>query len=217
MPRPVKDWRTRLARELRAARRLFVLGIGNPGRADDGAGSLCVRLLARDLMRSPLLTCQGERPSAAKPSAPVGGPEAGEEYHRTSQRWLGFAPSDSSSRKPALEEVQVLDGGEVPESATRLIREFRPTHVLIIDAASAGYEPGTIFFINKNTIRDDDLTTHRLPLSHLVLYLEESIGCRVILLGIEPVEMSEGRPMSPAVRRSAAILAEALLDALRGR
>ncbi len=172
MPRPVKDWRVRLAREFRAARRLFVLGIGNPDRADDGAGSLCVQLLARDLRRSP--------------------------------------PSDSSSRKPALEEVQVLDGGEVPESATGLIREFRPTHVLIIDAASAGHEPGTIFFIDKKKIADEDITTHRIPLLHLVRYLEESVGCRVVLLGIEPGPTLWGSPMSRAVRNAAGILADAI-------
>ncbi len=98
MPGPVKDWRTRLAWELRAARRLIVLGVGNLDRADDGAGSLCAQQLERLLARSP-------RPAG-------------------------------QSGRTKLEALQVLDGGEVPESATGVIRNFRPTHVLIIDAAA---------------------------------------------------------------------------------
>jgi len=171
------DWRKRLRWEFRAAKRLFVLGVGNPGRADDGAGSLCVRLLQRKIADTQARTssCHGER--------------------RT------------------LEEIEVLDGGGVPESATGLIRKFRPTHVLIVDAAAGGQDRGTIFFINKKKIPDDDPTTHRIPLAHLVRYLEESVGCRVILLGIEPRCMSQGKPMSPAVRKSAEILADALEEA----
>jgi hydrogenase 3 maturation protease len=164
----VGDWRKRLARELRAANRLFVLGVGNPDRADDGAGNLCVRLLQRKM---------------------------------------------ANTNRRTLEEIQVVDGGEVPESATGLIRKFRPTHVLIIDAASAGHAPGTVFFINKKKISEDDLTTHRIPLSHLVRYLEESIGCGVILLGIEPRDLSQGKPMSSAVKRAVANLTDALEEA----
>jgi hydrogenase 3 maturation protease len=171
-----RDWRKRLVWELRAARRLFVLGVGNPDLADDGAGCLCVRLLGRRPARSPHIDGHGAR---------------GE-----------------------LEEIQVLDGGEVPESATGLIRKFRPTHVLIIDAAAGGHAPGTIFFMNKKKILDDDLTTHRIPLSHLVRYLEKSVGCRVILLGIEPGMIATGRTMSPEVNAAVLALSSALTDAL---
>jgi hydrogenase 3 maturation protease len=160
-----QDWRRRLARELRAARRLFVLGVGNPDLADDGAGSLCVRLLQRKM---------------------------------------------ADHRRLNMEEIKVFDGGEVPESATGLIREFRPTHVLIIDAAAAGRRPGTIFFISQNRIPEEDLTTHRLPLSQLVHFLEESVGCRVTVLGIEPGDASWGRPGSPAVKRAVKIIAGAI-------
>ena len=109
--------------------------------------------------------------------------------------------------------MKVLDGGEVPESATGIIRKFQPTHVLIIDAASAGHEPGTVFFVNKRKVPDDEITTHRIPFSHLVRYLEESVGCRVILLGIEPGDTQWGRPMSSAVSKSAEFLMDALEDA----
>jgi hydrogenase 3 maturation protease len=180
-----RDWPSRLARELRAARRLFVLGVGNRDRADDGAGSLCLRRLRKKLEAAEVT--RGKDSSHSLPR--------------------------ESSRSPGarrLLAVKILDGGEVPESATGVIREFRPTHVLIIDAVVGGHDPGTIFFVSRNKIPQEDLTTHRLPLSHLIRYLEETVGCRVIVMGIEPADLSAGRPMSGRVRKAAETLADGL-------
>lgn len=185
LSRSAQDWQTRLARELKAARRLFILGVGNRDKADDGAGSLCVRLLLRKI----------EEPEARRRKSPASAvpPES---------------PRNLNARR--LQAIKVLDGGEVPESATGTIRKFRPTHVLIIDAAAGGHEPGTIFFVSRKKIPEDDLTTHRIPLSHLVRYLEETIGCRVIVLGIEPKELSSGKPMSGQVRKAVETFADSL-------
>jgi hydrogenase 3 maturation protease len=166
-PDGLQPWRARLARELRAAGRLFVLGVGNRDRADDGAGSLCARILERKIR----------------------------------------------DRRRASSIIQALDGGEAPENATGAIRRFRPTHVLIIDAAAGGHEPGSIFFISRKQILDEDLSTHRIPLSRLAHYLEKSIGCRVLVVGIEPLDTAWGRPMSPAARKAAATLAESIARA----
>lgn len=180
-----QDWRKRLERELRPAKRLFVLGVGNPDRADDGAGSVLARRLRKNL-------------------------EAASRRHETLAAGAPAAWRKPAAKRRGLEAVQVLDGGEVPENATGVIRRFQPTHVLIVDAAAAGRAPGSIFFISKRKIPEEDLTTHRIPLSQLMRYLEESVGCRVILLGIEPGDTSPGKPMSPAVRKSCVILADAI-------
>jgi hydrogenase 3 maturation protease len=113
---------------------------------------------------------------------------------------------------PATRELQVLDAGESPENATGLIREFRPTHVLIIDVAVGGYQPGTIFVIDKTKIRQDDISTHRIPLAHLVRYLEESVGSRVVLVGIEPREVAWGKPVSATIRAAVTDLAAYLAE-----
>ena len=110
----------------------------------------------------------------------------------------------------------MIDAGETPENLTSLIREFRPTHVLIVDAAVAGYRPGTIFLVDRRKIRREDVSTHRLPLSLLARYLEESIGCRAILVGIEPTEVTWGKPVSPEVREAATELAAWLTETLTG-
>jgi hydrogenase 3 maturation protease len=174
------NWSREISRKLKGAERLFVLGVGNRRKGDDAAGSLCIRLLAREVTRR-------------KRSPSAGGEESGRPR--------------ASPRKPPALEFQVLDAGETPENATGLIRDFRPTHVLIIDAALGGFQPGTINVIDKEKIGDEDISTHRIPLVHLVRYLEESVGCRVIPVGIEPATLAWDEPVSPAVRKAASELA----------
>lgn len=184
------NWRKGISRELEKARRLFILGIGNSRKGDDGAGSLCIRLLTRELSPE-------KRPTGAPAEEP--------------------GPPRKSSRKIPPLEVQALDGGEAPESVTGCIREFQPTHVLIVDAALAGRRPGTIFTIDRKKISQEDVSTHRLPLSLLAQYLEETIGCRVILVGIQPKEIAWGKPVSAAVRTAAARLSAWVAEKLSSR
>jgi hydrogenase 3 maturation protease len=177
---PGQDWKRAISKRIKGAERLFVLGVGNPRKGDDGAGSLCARLLKRKI---------GQKGR----SAPAGDFRSG-------------CPGGKAGKLHPF-EVQVLDAGESPENATGLIREFRPTHVLIVDAALGGFEAGTIFIINRKKIAQEEISTHRIPLVHLVRYLEESIGCRVILVGIKPQEIAWGKPVSPAVKAGVARLA----------
>ena len=111
--------------------------------------------------------------------------------------------------------ICLLDGGEVPESLTGEIRKFGPSHVLIVDTASGGYEPGTIFLVDREKISQDDLTTHRIPLSLLVRYLEESVGCRVLIIGIEPCLLGLGEPLSDAVTKAVRLLSKRLAEILK--
>ena len=174
------DWRKGVSRELAAAKRLFVLGVGNLQRGDDAAGSLFIRRLEGELARR-----------KSRLAAPAAGPSA----------------SRADLKKSSLVDLQVLDGGAAPENVTGVIRGFRPTHVLIVDAAAGGHRPGTIFIMDRDKIREDDISTHRLPLFHLARYLEEDIGCRVILLGIELKAAGPGRPVSREVGAAASRLA----------
>ena len=192
--RPVKAednvWRKVLSQELGKAERLVVLGIGNRSKGDDAAGSLCIRRLTRELIP---IKCRTEGPDT----------EPGR-------------PSKGIRKSPPF-ELNIIDAGEAPESVTGFIRGFRPSHVLIVDAAVAGRRPGSIFIIDRKKISQEDLSTHRLPLSLLARYLEETIGCRVILVGIEPKEIAWGEPVSAVVRAAAARLSAWLAENLTMR
>lgn len=112
--------------------------------------------------------------------------------------------------------VRVVIGGEVPESVTGLVRRFRPSLVLIIDAALSSRPPGSIFAVDKAEMAEDDLTTHRMPLPFLLTFLEETVGCRVRVFGIQPKAVARNTPPSGPVRRAARSLAREILIQVSG-
>lgn len=82
--------------------------------------------------------------------------------------------------------VSVFFAGTVPESITGPLRRFQPEQVLFLDAADMGALPGTIAVIGPERIPATLLTTHVLPLSVVMDYVEREIGAGVTLLGIQP-------------------------------
>jgi len=148
-----RSWISLVRRDLRGARRVAVLGIGNPQRGDDGAGLACVRALRK------------ARPGRAS-------------------------------------LVRLIEAGPVPENFTGPLRRFAPSHVILVDAVRAGRRPGAAFLVDPALIGHDDASSHRPPLSWLARYLAETIGCRVLLLGIQPGRTEPAGPLSAAVRKS---------------
>ncbi len=103
--------------------------------------------------------------------------------------------------------LKILLGHETPENATGEIRKFRPDLVLILDAAQGGHNPGTVFIVEKNQIEDESVSTHTISLALLVVYLEETIGCKVMVLGIQPLSLGLGEKVSARIIKSAGSLA----------
>ena len=85
-----------------------------------------------------------------------------------------------------LPGVTVFFAGTVPESVTGPLRRYHPGHVLFLDAAEMGTRPGTIAVIEPEMIHASLLSTHVLPLSVVMDYVEHEIGTCVTLLGIQP-------------------------------
>ncbi|HYA48101.1 MAG TPA: hydrogenase 3 maturation endopeptidase HyCI [Burkholderiales bacterium] len=110
----------------------------------------------------------------------------------------------------AMPRLKVFVTHEVPENFTGAVREFGPSHVLVIDAVAAGSPPGTVFIVDPAAVPEEDLSTHRTPLSTLAGYLERTVGCRAVILGIEPAAFAAGTPLSPAVRRAVERVAASL-------
>jgi hydrogenase 3 maturation protease len=103
--------------------------------------------------------------------------------------------------------LKILFGHETPENTTGEIRKFHPNLVLILDAAQGGFKPGTVFLLEKDDIEDDGVSTHRISLALLVSYLEETVGCKVMVLGIQPLDLRLEENISPLVKESAKSLA----------
>jgi hydrogenase 3 maturation protease len=95
----------------------------------------------------------------------------------------------------------VVEAGPMPESCTGPLRRFAPDLAILVDAADMGAAPGTVAWLDW---RDADAagSTHGLPLSLFAGYLTTEIGCTVLLLGIQPADLTFGAPVSPPARRA---------------
>mgnify|MGYP001362489920 CR=1 FL=1 len=85
-----------------------------------------------------------------------------------------------------LPGIRVFLAGTVPETMTGPVRAYRPDHILLLDSADMGIPPGTAEVIAPAAIPATLFSTHSLPLSVVMEYLERETGAAVTLLGIQP-------------------------------
>ena len=116
-----------------------------------------------------------------------------------------------------LPGVKVFFAGTVPESITGPIRRYRPEHVLFLDAAEMGERPGTMAVIDPGRIQASLLSTHVLPLSVVMDYVEGEIGTEVTLLGIQPESTHPEKDLSEEDRDYLNHNLRVLSDILRER
>jgi len=93
------------------------------------------------------------------------------------------------------ERVFLIECETVPESFIQQIAEFGPTHILLIDAAIMGLEPGESKLIGTNGLtRTTAVSTHALPLRIFCEYLGKTTNSQIGLLLIQPekTEFGEG-------------------------
>jgi hydrogenase 3 maturation protease len=88
--------------------------------------------------------------------------------------------------------ILVLQAGSIPENLTGSLRRFAPQLVILIDAASLGEEAGTVRYIEWDEVECSPTSPHGLSLTLIASYLEIELGCKVILLGVQPHRTSFG-------------------------
>jgi hydrogenase 3 maturation protease len=113
--------------------------------------------------------------------------------------------------------LRIFMGETAPENLTGEIKKFRPTHLVILDAADAGGKrPGSITLIQHDVLRGgSSISTHNMPVNVLIQYLQQSVPCKVLILGIQPKSHEYGQPLSVPVKKAAERAAAALAAALR--
>jgi len=104
----------------------------------------------------------------------------------------------------------VIVAGQVPEDFTSEIKKIRPNLLVLVDAALMDLEPGEIRIVPIDKIPSVAFSTHGMPLSFFIHYIEDFVG-EVLLIGIQPKQMEFGMDLSPEIKRSA----QRLLDILR--
>lgn len=113
------------------------------------------------------------------------------------------------------ERVLLLECETVPESYLLEIEEFKPSHVLLIDAAFLGLAPGEVRLVEAEKIADfPAITTHVLPLRIFCEYVKQVTGAKIALLLIEPKSMDFGEGLSAEVQATAEKITKALMHLL---
>ncbi len=110
--------------------------------------------------------------------------------------------------------IRVLLGGTAPENLTGPIKRFRPSHLVILDAADLGKRPGEAVLIELGNVNDATFGTHVLSMDILVKYIRETVPLEAFLLGIQPLSLDFGRPLTPRVASSVGKLAAMLAEIL---
>ncbi|NLO89064.1 MAG: hydrogenase maturation protease [Clostridia bacterium] len=116
----------------------------------------------------------------------------------------------------AGKEIRLYIGADAPESLTGKIRKFKATHVLFVDAAELARMPGEMELVPLSEVKGDEISTHNIPLSVLAKFLELDMGCKVLLLGIQPEKISIcfEKKLTPKVDEAASIAAVTIRDSL---
>lgn len=113
-------------------------------------------------------------------------------------------------------DVCLLECEMVPEGYLLDIEEFKPSHVLLIDAAVLGRRPGDADLVAVDEMETfSAVSSHVLPLRLFCEYIEKTTGAKIRLLLIEPKIMEFGETMSPELQDAAEKLTELLLYLLR--
>jgi hydrogenase 3 maturation protease len=113
-----------------------------------------------------------------------------------------------------VDRLCVIDAGPAPENVTGSLREFRPTLVLLVDAAQMNEEPGTVRWLDWQETTGLSASTHTLPLHMLAMYLTTELGCEVAVIGIQPFNNLFDEPLSPVVHNAVNEIAQELHAAL---
>lgn len=113
------------------------------------------------------------------------------------------------------EKVLLIECETVPESFIQQIVDFGPSHVLLIDAAVMGLEPGACKLVKPEHLKVfPAISTHMLPLRVFCDYLAKTLEAKIALLLIEPKETDFGEGLSREVEIAGKKIVDFLLSVL---
>jgi hydrogenase 3 maturation protease len=113
------------------------------------------------------------------------------------------------------EKIYLIECETVPENFIQKITDFNPTHILLLDAAILGVEPGGSRLIKPERLAAfPAYSTHALPLRIFCEYLAKTTRAKIALLLIEPKKADFGEGLTLEVETSAQRIVAILLKVL---
>ncbi|MGY5863290.1 MAG: hydrogenase maturation protease [Candidatus Thorarchaeota archaeon] len=96
--------------------------------------------------------------------------------------------------------IMIENVGSVPEGFAKNLASFGAERIIMIDAADMLKPPGHVELITKDRIGGIAISTHRMPLSFLMMYLEQETGGKSLLIGIQPKSIQFGEGLTPEIQ-----------------
>lgn len=115
------------------------------------------------------------------------------------------------------DRVMLIECETVPEDYVHRIAEFRPTHVLLIDAALLDMKPGETQLVNpEKLVTFPAYSTHMLPLQLFCEQVAKATQAKICLLLLQPADIDFGEGLSAQLTKTASKVASVLAKALPG-
>ena len=109
------------------------------------------------------------------------------------------------------QSVYLIECETVPESFMEPITEFKPTHMLVIDAALLNLKPGSSKLTKTDQLSQQPaISTHSLPLQIFCEYLSRTTEAKIALLVIQPKDTSFGEGLTAELKKTAVKLTNLL-------
>jgi hydrogenase maturation protease len=109
--------------------------------------------------------------------------------------------------------VKIIDGGTAPDLIAHNEAEDK---LIIIDAAKAGGEPGTIYRLQPRDLSEEGgevISVHELGVAHnlrLMSLMGKEPG-EIVIIGVEPKEIDWGTELSPDLQTKVPEIVRAIL------
>jgi hydrogenase 3 maturation protease len=111
--------------------------------------------------------------------------------------------------------VLLIKSETIPENYLEPIIQFKPSHILLIDAALLNTKPGSIQLMHSLPVSRLPISTHILPLQLFCEYLTKLINPKIALLLIQPEDTSFGEGLTHTLNTVRKHLIEQLLQIIK--
>jgi len=99
--------------------------------------------------------------------------------------------------------VYLIEAETIPENYMQKITDFKPTHILLIDAGIINKPAGTPQLVDHaQLIRKTSISTHTLPLRIFCDYLTQTTAAKIALLIIQPQDTSFGEGLTTKLKQT---------------
>jgi hydrogenase 3 maturation protease len=127
----------------------------------------------------------------------------------------GILVAEDLIKSCRCKKIKVLLGHTAPENLTGQIRHFKPEYLVMVDSAEMGKRPGTAALLDLKKLSGVSFSTHQLPLNILADYIIKDIGCKILVVGIQPARLEFASLPTKEVKKAAKDVSIAIKEAIK--